>query len=250
MSRLGTDWAFSQELPPMQKLVLLALANRHNSETGRCDPSLARLAKDCSLGKTTVQRALAGLCERRLVTRTQRKAEGVFASTTYALQIGVGSERTNPLGSERTNGGCTADQGVGSERTINQEDEPGKEPKEENSRLKGEKRSDVSTKQFDLPEIPDGIPAEPWTEYVTMRKEIRKPLTPTAAKRLALKIEKLRVEGNDPALLLNKATERQWQSVFPGDDTKALPPKLEYVELSPEEAAAQWERDFGRAGSV
>jgi len=67
---------------------------------------------------------------------------------------------------------------------------------------------------------------------------------------LALEIEKLRTDGEDPALLLNKATERQWLSVYPADDTKAPPPRLEYVELTPEEAAAQWERDFGRAASV
>jgi hypothetical protein len=243
----------------MQKLVLLMLANRHNGHTGRCDPSIARLAKDCGLGKSTVVRILGLLEVGKLLERTRRRAEGVHASTTYALRIGVvperdnlGPEGDNPLVPERDKGSTAAGQGVVPERDTNQEVKPGREPKEDSDSAKKERRSRVSTgtKHSNTPEVPQGIPAEPWTEYVTMRNEKRQPLTSTAARRLALKIENLRAEGHDPALLLNKATEHQWLSVYPGDDTKAPPPRLEYVELTPEEAAPQWERDFGRAGSV
>lgn len=245
----------------MQKLVLLVLANRHNSETGRCDPSLVRLAKDCGLDKTTVQRSLTALSERSLVERTRRKSEGVFASTAYVLQMGVGAERTNvgaentnPIDAENTNGRCAAHQGVGAERTINQEVKPGREPEAE---APAEKRSKLAVmkriprgQNAHLSDVPLGMPIEPWTDYVSMRKERGKPLTATAAKLLAGKITKLKAEGHDPALLLNKASEHQWLTVYPGDDTKGAPRKVEYVELSPEEAAEQWERDFGKATRV
>jgi hypothetical protein len=79
--------------------------------------------------------------------------------------------------------------------------------------------------------------------YVTMRKEIKKPLTPTAAKMLVCKIVKLEAEGHSAVLLLDKATERQWQTMYPADDTKALPRKIEFVVMTPEEAAASWERE-------
>ena len=174
----------------MQKLVLLMLANRHNGHTGRCDPSIARLAKDCGLGKSTVVRILGLLEGGKLLERTRRSAEGVHASTTYALRIGVVPERAdlvpqrdNPVGSERGKGSTAAGQGVVPERDTNQEVKPGREPKDGGRRQKRKKRSQVrtSTKPLDCLGIPEGIPAEPWTDYVSMRKEICKPLTPTAA---------------------------------------------------------------------
>lgn len=244
----------------MQKLVLLVLANRHNSDTGRCDPSLARLAKDCGLGRTTTLRALDLLGVRGLVGRTRRKAEGVFASTAYTLQMGVVAEtdnvvsqRDNPLVAETDNGSTAAGQGVVPQRDINQEVKPVREPKEETRAEKPSKLTVIRGYGKDKDthsEIPSGMPSESWQNYVAMRKEIGKPVTPTAAKMLAHKIEKLKADGHSPTLLLDKATEHQWRSVYPGDDTKAPAPKREYVTLTAEEAAAQWERDFGRAAGV
>jgi hypothetical protein len=213
------------------------------------------------MDRTTVLRALDSLSERGLVARSRRNDEGVFASTAYFLHTGVGAEsdnvvaqRDNPLGAESDNGSCTERQGVGAESDINQEVKPGREPKEENSSEKRPKLTVMkrSPKAENPPqsEIPSGMPVEPWIDFVAMRKERGKPLTVTAAKLLTRKIETLRAEGHDPALLLNKATEHQWLTVYPGDDTKAPPRKVEYVELSPEEAAAQWERDFGRTACV
>jgi hypothetical protein len=46
----------------MQRLLALALAGRFNFETGRCDPSLDRLAEDVATDKATVARALKA-CE-------------------------------------------------------------------------------------------------------------------------------------------------------------------------------------------
>lgn len=54
-------WAVNQKLPSTQKLVLLMLANRINSDTGKCIPSIKRLADDCGLSESCVQRTLKNL---------------------------------------------------------------------------------------------------------------------------------------------------------------------------------------------
>jgi Helix-turn-helix domain len=244
VSRIATDWAFSLQLPGMQKLVLLALANRHNSETGRCDPSLSRLARDCGLSKGAVLRALTSLAERGVVQQERRKAGSMFTSSSYFLQIGVVLEKNNvvpeennPLVTQMGNGSASEGQEVVPQQDINQEVKPVREPKEAIA---------LKLRQKLTVKLPDTVPAEQWQDYVAMREEKRKPLGATAAKLLLRKLESLEAEGHDSALLLIKATERQWLTVYPGDDTKAPPPKPEYVELTPEQAAAMWRRDFGR----
>lgn len=55
------------------RLVLLALANRHNQETGRCDPSIATICHDTKLSERAVRAALRELEELKLITTTERK---------------------------------------------------------------------------------------------------------------------------------------------------------------------------------
>lgn len=55
------------------RLVLLALANRHNQETGRCDPSIACLCEDTQLSERAVRAALRELEELKLIATTERK---------------------------------------------------------------------------------------------------------------------------------------------------------------------------------
>lgn len=55
------------------RLVLLALANRHNQETGRCDPSISTLCDDTQVAERTVRKALRELEKLKLITTTERK---------------------------------------------------------------------------------------------------------------------------------------------------------------------------------
>ena len=74
---------------PAAKLVLLALADRADKETGQCWPSLARIAEDTELSVTTVKRRLNKLEERKLIKRDQRDHN----STLYTLaptELGLG----------------------------------------------------------------------------------------------------------------------------------------------------------------
>jgi hypothetical protein len=58
MSFQAMAWAVNFDLPVKQKMVLLMLANRTNADTGRCDPSMDKLAADCGMSKTSVKSAI------------------------------------------------------------------------------------------------------------------------------------------------------------------------------------------------
>ena len=55
------------------RLVLLALANRHNQETGRCDPSISTICEDTQLSERAVQASLRLLEKLRLIVTVERK---------------------------------------------------------------------------------------------------------------------------------------------------------------------------------
>jgi hypothetical protein len=54
MSFQAMTWATEQELPAMQKIVLLMMANRTNHDTGLCFPSHDLLAKECGMAKRSL----------------------------------------------------------------------------------------------------------------------------------------------------------------------------------------------------
>jgi hypothetical protein len=68
MSIPAWNWAWRQWLSPNRKLVLLALADHHNGETGRCDPSIYRIKQKTGLKDRCIQGHLKGLAEQGLVT--------------------------------------------------------------------------------------------------------------------------------------------------------------------------------------
>lgn len=84
------------------KFVLLALANRHNQETGRCDPSVERIADDMQISHRSVKyglRELETLKVIQTVERKQRTGRGkknltnryrLFMGARLALGVGQG----------------------------------------------------------------------------------------------------------------------------------------------------------------
>lgn len=83
MSRAALNTAFEgireRKLTAAASLVLLVLANRHNQETGRCDPSLAMIAEDAGLSERAVRNGLRQLEKEKLIStihRTVRTGKG------------------------------------------------------------------------------------------------------------------------------------------------------------------------------
>jgi helix-turn-helix protein len=83
-------WAAEQQTgSPTEKAVLLALANRANHDTGKCCPSVERIARETEFGTTAVKRALKSLCDKGIVSRRKTKRnDGTFGANYYAFPGG------------------------------------------------------------------------------------------------------------------------------------------------------------------
>ncbi|GKS91197.1 hypothetical protein [Acidovorax sp. SUPP2539] len=65
-------------------------------------------------------------------------------------------------------------------------------------------------------EIPEWMPAQPWEDFVSMRraKGKRAPFTVAAAKGIVRELEKFREQGHDPAAVLQASVMNGWSGVF------------------------------------
>ena len=77
--------------PPSKKLVLLALADHQNEESGRLDPSLRRLGERCGLSEKQVRRYLRELEIDQIVEVTSN-SKGGARPCSYSLNL------TPPIG--------------------------------------------------------------------------------------------------------------------------------------------------------
>lgn len=87
MSHEATAWAFKvRGLKPGAKMVLWALADRHNPDYG-CFPSQERLAADCEVDPRTVRTHLKTLERAQLIHRVKRPKtlSGLHRSDRYIL---------------------------------------------------------------------------------------------------------------------------------------------------------------------
>lgn len=103
MSHAATNWAIKQRgLKPAAKLVLWNLADRHNADSGRCDPSQARLAEDCEMSRSTLNVHLRVLEEAGLIRRVQRsdpktrRQERTFYLLAFDHDFGAGAGDAPP----------------------------------------------------------------------------------------------------------------------------------------------------------
>jgi len=84
------SWAFKQNLPAAEKLVLLSLADHFNGTTGLCIPGQKAIAEQTSMSVRTIQRHLKQLERRGLIARKARfRGEGRGrTSDRYTLAMG------------------------------------------------------------------------------------------------------------------------------------------------------------------
>lgn len=91
MSHKATAWAWDFDLPCIQKLVLLCVADAHNGTDGRCFPSISFIAKHCGLSLSSVKKHIAELENFLILSRTNRSLNGRRTSSEFALNF----ENTN-----------------------------------------------------------------------------------------------------------------------------------------------------------
>uniref|UniRef100_A0A6V7KHM7 Helix-turn-helix domain-containing protein n=1 Tax=Bracon brevicornis TaxID=1563983 RepID=A0A6V7KHM7_9HYME len=213
MSRIATDWAWSLNLPSSQKLLLLSLADRAD-EQHCCYPSIQRLVSDTGLERKTIGKGINQMLEEGLIHDTgERKGP---TKRVRVLQLNIGSKctqkRNDTENGNVTKNGTLNDPKIGTLNdpkigTLNQSLEPNIEP-EKNIPLP---LTDKKT-QFDpLTEKPSNVSAEVWADWVSHRKEIRHPLTPTTCKRIRSMLE----NHVNPDAVIGLSIERGWQGLFP-----------------------------------
>lgn len=91
------------------RLVILALSNRHNQETGRCDPSVARICSDTQMSERAVRGALRELEKLGVVVTVERQAR-------------TGRGKRNLTNRYRLKGGAQYAAGMGHNMPPNLED--------------------------------------------------------------------------------------------------------------------------------
>ena len=93
MANRAIDWAIELKLDSTSKLVLFVLANRADSKNFGCYPSLARIARDTGLNKSTVARTLIRLEARGCLSRRRRRVSAkTNLSTLYTLHVPEGDQ--------------------------------------------------------------------------------------------------------------------------------------------------------------
>lgn len=86
MSFEAMRWAVDHDLPAMQKIVLLMMANRVNDKKGCCWPSHELLAKECGMDKRSIIRQIEKLVEAGLIVCIKSKNnKGINNTNKYVL---------------------------------------------------------------------------------------------------------------------------------------------------------------------
>lgn len=170
MSWAAVAWAVRQRLPSTQKLVLIMLAERHNSDSGRCDPSHERLADDCGLTRRSVMDQIKKLEDAGYIRPMSRAKGNLKLSNHYVLNFGFGvPEKVKPLPDDPFL--VVNDVHQGSEpRSHKPVTEPVKEP------VKKEKTARVTAPAIPRP---DDVTPQTWADWLDLRKSKRAPVSMT-----------------------------------------------------------------------
>ena len=210
MSFQAIAWAVRQKLPCTQKIVLVMLADRHNGDTGRCDPSHDRLAGDCGLTRRSVMDQLAKLDSAGFIRTHHRVIGKLKASNQYTLMLAFGATadvkefhidvKQVPV---VVNVVPSSSEPVAHKPVI----EPVIEPKEKKAQ---------APSSFVLP---DWINQTHWDAWHSSAKRKK---TTDAQKLVAVEtMAEWRAEGIDFAAALKNAAVGGWQGLFKPDDKKA-----------------------------
>lgn len=135
MSHAATNWAIRQKgLKPAAKIVLWHLADRHNADTGQCNPKQERLAQDCEMSRSTLNLHLNELERlgliRRIVTidgATKRQRPTAYVLVGFECEA-ASENRTRPVSENKTRKPCpkSVESRVRKSDTKNPVREPGR----------------------------------------------------------------------------------------------------------------------------
>ena len=86
MALPATKWAWTQSLKPLDKMVLLNLADRANTDF-ECWPSMQSIAEDCGLCRKSVCNSIAKLEKDKLIFVERRMTSHGKSSNVYTISM-------------------------------------------------------------------------------------------------------------------------------------------------------------------
>jgi len=210
-------WAVSQKVErPADKLVLLGLADRHNTEYDCAFPSVAWLCEFSSLDRKTVFAALQRLIAAGLIRDNGRRIG--YTNQVKAYELGLEARFETVPETALLEGQTVPETGqlVDANSTVfglkeyrKRYTEPIKEPvKDANASSKRAASQKLHT------DLPDWMPSETWSDYVAMRKSMKAPLTPKAQSLAIAKLADLARAGHDPGAVLEQSILNSWRGLF------------------------------------
>lgn len=145
MSLDALTWAFSQDLEPAKKVVLLALAD-YADDRGRCWPSLETMTAKTSLSVRSIRTQLRALEAHGLIVTTERKRpDGGRSSNEYVLPVTPRQNLPGPSAATRRGPRQTV---AGAPRHAAAEQEPSLEPPENHPPTPDGESSDIETSRW------------------------------------------------------------------------------------------------------
>ena len=268
MSVAATNYVWTQSpAEGADRLVLLALAD-FADENGRCFGSWGKLCEKTRLARATVARSLSRLQQSGqlvMVEKGHRKLAGDGAEASIWKIPGVSDEmglRMRPVSERDPSSVRMRPKWCQNETpTIRNNKERNKgadapapataSPSLPSSSEKAPKPRKPSTPKFDPTSLPlphgPGL-ARAWAEFAQHRREIRAPLTPTAAKRIVDDLAAVNEAAGVEAL--RKSVKHGWRGCFVEAPTKPtiveLPPQGRPKQTPLERSLAEMRRQFGK----
>lgn len=91
MSMKAMSWSINQKIKtPLDKLVLIMLADFHNGESGQCNPSISAICEKTGASRSTVKRALENLSQQGYIVIKSRAGFRGPLSNQYNFQFSKG----------------------------------------------------------------------------------------------------------------------------------------------------------------
>lgn len=239
MGRPERDWAWPLKLAPMDKLVLLAMAEMaKNAEVYASKGKLSAMTGITArrVGDVVQRLIAAGLVKK---VRDHRIENGKRKACDYVLSVTIIGDAASSMTERHQGRGVITSGDAASSLLVTQRHPNLKNQKEtQNTHGSDAVASKLVRPKFDPASLslPHGTAlANAWSEFAQHRREIRAPLTPTAAKRivddLASVNERAAVEA------LRKSVKHGWRGVFvdkPAEAHKVVP--LRQGPVQPSEA--------------
>jgi len=99
---------------------------------------------------------------------------------------------------------------------IEEKTAPNRSPNREPTTQKPDARSQIKRENKSLSgaQLPEWLPRDAWDGFVTMRKQIKKPMTDRAAVMKIRELAVLRDQGQDPEAVLDQSTSHCWQDLY------------------------------------